>query len=374
MTTTLAAPRHNEVAATEDGAGTGIGFYSLDERIQTERYMTLARVALQEWGMADASLSLLKQRENAVFAVMQADGSRAALRIHRAGYHSDEALRSELQWMRELDAFGVHTPVPTPTLSGEPFALVRVPEVPERRQVDLLSWVSGNPIGSIEEGVQDVPAAERTYLMVGRLIGRMHAFARQWQPSAGFTRHAFDADGLAGDDPFWGRFWELEALDPEQHQKILAARARIHAELIAYGQGADRYGLIHADPLPENFLLDADGTLRIIDFDDAGYGWLLFDFATALFFYLGEDYFDRLLGAMVEGYCEEQQLPPEFEEKLPMFLLLRGLTYLGWAHTRRDTDTARQMTPVIVEAVMQLVDAYLADAAGVQQPGTGQSK
>ena len=352
-----------EVADAHGQAGGQTGFYSLDEQTRTRHYMSLAAAALQEWGMTDASLSLLKQRENAVFAVVRADGSRAALRIHRAGYHTDDALRSELQWMQELDQFGVHTPIAIPTLKGQLFALVQVPDVPERRQVDLLSWVPGKPIGSIEEGVHDVRAAERNYRMVGRLVGRMHGFTRQWRPPASFTRHAFDADGLAGDNPFWGRFWELDALDPEQRRKILAARASVHAELIAYGQGADRYGLIHGDPLPENFLLDADGTLRIIDFDDSGYGWLLFDFATALFFYLGHDYFDQLLSAMVEGYCEEQELPAEFEEKLPLFLLLRGLTYLGWAHTRSDTDTAREMTPLIVEGVMQLVDAYLAGTA-----------
>ena len=352
--------QQHEAAATQGATAEQAGFYTLEECVQTEHYITLATAALQEWGMADATISLLKQRENAVFAVVQPDGSRAAMRIHRFGYHSDDALRSELQWMRELDEFGVHTPVAIPTLTGELFALVQVPDVPERRQVDLLRWVSGQPIGSIEQGVHDIAAAERNYRLGGRLVGRMHGFTRQWSPPAGFTRHAFDADGLAGDNPFWGRFWELEALDPEQRRKVLAARAGIYAELIAYGQGADRYGLIHADPLPENFLLDTDGTLRIIDFDDAGYGWLLFDFATALFFYLGHDYFDQLLAAMVEGYCEEQDLPAEFAEKLPLFLLLRGLTYLGWAHTRRDTDTAREMTPAIVEGVMQLVDAYLA--------------
>ena len=46
----------------------------------------------------------------------------------------------------------------------------------------------------------------------------------------------------------------------------------------------DRYGLIHCDFLPENLLKDGK-TLRIIDFDDCGYDWHLFDIATSMFAY-----------------------------------------------------------------------------------------
>ena len=62
----------------------------------------------------------------------------------------------------------------------------------------------------------------------------------------------------------------------------------------------------------------------VIDFDDGGFGWHMFDFATALFFHLGEDYFDDLLGAMVEGYSQYREITDEQLEKLPLFLFLRA--------------------------------------------------
>ena len=62
---------------------------------------------------------------------------------------------------------------------------------------------------------------------------------------------------------------------------------------------------------------------------------------------------------MVAGYQEERELPPEFEAKLPLFLLLRGFTYLGWAHTRKETDTARELTPMLVQGVTALAGDYL---------------
>lgn len=347
-----------EKAACDQG-DTASAFYDLDDDEKSLCLTALANRALEEWGITDATLCLIKQRENAVFAVTRRDGTQSALRIHRAGYHSDPALLSELQWMKSLDTFGVRTPPVVPANDGALFKRVTVPEVPEPRQVDVLGWVDGTAIGSIEEGVADVVTAQANYRRVGRLVARMHRFARQWQPPVGFTRHAWDEAGLVGERPWWGRFWELDALNNIQREQLQFAREKAASELAEYGKQPDRYGLIHADPLPENFLVEGDDTVRVIDFDDGGYGWLMFDFATALFFHLGETYFDKLLVAMKAGYQEDLPLPPQFEEKLPLFLMLRGFTYLGWVHTRKETDTAKEMTPALVEGVITLVQEYL---------------
>lgn len=341
-------------------------FYELSDDARIEAYTALAREALHAWGLASAKLKLLKQRENAVFAVDGDHGQRAVLRIHRAGYHSDEALRSELQWMAALDEFGVATPAVIPADSGAPFVIASVASVPEPRQVDLLAWVDGQPLGTIEDGVGDQGNAEESYRLAGTLIARMHNFAADWPLPEGFQRHAWDEDGLLGEDPFWGRFWELQALSSTQRAIILKARELALTALYNYGQGPDRYGLIHADPLPENFLRDAEGTVRVIDFDDGGFGWLLFDFATALFFYIGEPCFDELLDAMVTGYKQVRELPPEFEKQLPLFLLLRGFSYLGWVHTRENTDLAREVTPMLVEGVSALAEDFITNYAHTQ--------
>jgi Ser/Thr protein kinase RdoA (MazF antagonist) len=336
-----------------------IGFYLLDDSDKSSRFEALAREALGHWGLTGAALRLIKQRENAVFAVTTREGERYALRIHRAGYHIDAELNSELEWMSALDQFGVRTPEVVPAADGALFQTVCVSSIPEPRQVDLLGWVDGAAIGSIEDGVEDVAAVSQSYRVVGQLVARMHQFARQWVLPAGFIRHEWDEDGLLGAEPWWGRFWELEALDSPQRDLLLRAREAALVELADYGKSVDRYGLIHADPLPENFLRGDDGEVRVIDFDDGGFGWFIFDFATALFFHLGEPWFDELLGAMLAGYQEVKELPPEFEARLPLFLLLRGFSYLGWAHTRKETDTARELTPMLVEGVTALASEYL---------------
>ena len=311
-------------------------------------------------GIESAHLELLKIRENAVFSVGLEHGAPLyAMRVHRAGYHCDTELHSELQWMQALDQYGVRTPGVVPAADGDLFKTVAAPEVPEPRQVDLLAWVDGQPIGSIEHTVEDVTTAVENYQLVGRLVARMHDFSDHWQLPADFKRHAWDSEGLLGEAPWWGRFWELEALTAPQRDLVLRAREAAALDLQTYGKADDRYGLIHADPLPENFLRCEDDTIRVIDFDDGGFGWWMFDFATAMYFHLDDPCFDDLLAAMIAGYQEIRDLPPEFEQKLPLFLLLRGFTYLGWTHTRAETDTAQQLTPALVEGVMALASEYL---------------
>jgi hypothetical protein len=42
-----------------------------------------------------------------------------------------------------------------------------------------------------------------------------------------------------------------------------------------------------------------------------------------------------------------------------MFLAARGTTYLGWVHTRQETETARELTPMLVELFCATARDYL---------------
>ena len=342
-------------------------FYQLAADEQAQRLGQLARAALHHWGVGEnARLQLLKYRENAVFSVTGADGDRFAMRVHRAGYHSDDELRSELQWMDALNRAGIKTPDVIAANDGALFKVVDETSVPEPRQVDLLAWVDGESLGSVEEGASaDAEEVVKQYRTVGELMARLHNQAQGWQKPEGFSRHAWDIAGLLGEQPFWGRFWELEPLSPEQVALIQQARSAVRERLERFGQGEDRYGLIHCDFLPENLLRDGDG-VRLIDFDDAGFGWHLFDIATSLFYLAltGDENSDAIQNAFIEGYRSRRELPDSHLAMLPTFFLLRGLVYLGWAHTRKETETAQELTPLLIEAVTALATDYLDNLTG----------
>ncbi|HKA56541.1 MAG TPA: phosphotransferase [Candidatus Binatia bacterium] len=336
-------------------------FYHLTPAQQVERFAELARRAVPRWGISpDADLVLLKHRENAVFSVQESQGGpKVILRVHRFNYHSDPDLRSELQWMQVLRRDGLPTPTVLPSRQNNLFEVVACDAVPEPRQCDVLSFIEGKPLGSIEgRGEEDLQELSHNYRLLGALTARLHNHASAWEVPAGFSRHAWDEDGLVGEQPVWGRFWELPALTPAQRQVLLSAKAKVGTKLGAWGKGKDRYGMIHADLLPENLLVSGDG-FWLIDFDDAGFGWYLFDIATSLFFHVGEAYFAALKQAYMAGYQSVRQLPPAHLEMLEVFLLARGFTYLGWCHSRSETETAQQLTPTLVAAVIEMASAWL---------------
>lgn len=336
-----------------------IDFFTLDPDLQAERLKIAGHTALQQWGIEAATLDLIKYRENAVFKV-ERDGEPLALRMHRHGYHSDAELRSELQWMQALNTVGIHTPIVIPTQTGDLFVSVAEPGLPGAIQVDLFEWIDGQQLGSVEEGIADERKLTESYDTIGQLAAKVHNQATTWAAPDGFVRHAWDANGLAGSEPFWGRFWELEAATTAERDLLVRSRDRVLRDLSAFPQTADTYSMIHADFAPENLLVNGN-TVRLIDFDDAGFGWHLFELATALYFIADEPYFEQAKAALISGYRKHRPLSDEHLANLPLFMLARGLTYVGWVHTRHETETAKELTPMLLEAACGQARSYLGE-------------
>jgi Ser/Thr protein kinase RdoA (MazF antagonist) len=333
-------------------------FFSLEPGEQLQRYEVAAAEALQHWNMQGAKLTLIKEpRENAVFEADSGD-ERYAIKLHRPGYHTDDELRSEYQWLQALADHGIAVPTIVPTVGGSLFATQRVTGMDDDVQVDVVEWIDGEDFGSVEEGIADETSAADTYRTIGELAAQVHNQAVSWQLPPGFSRHAWDAAGIAGEQPFWGRFWENEAASNDQRELLVRGRDAVFDGLSKLAKSPGTYSMIHADLSPENILVEGDN-MRLIDFDDAGFGWHLFELVTSLYFIQEEPYFERAQEALIEGYRAHRQLPDQQLEQLPLFFLARGLTYIGWVHTRQETETAREMTPMLIEMACSLAEEYL---------------
>lgn len=319
----------------------------------------LARLAARRWDIEVAAIDAIKVRENAVYRVTSADGWRAVLRIHRLGYHTVDALRSEFEWSDALRASGIAAPRALASRHGNLIEEVALEPGHPARCVDMLEWIEGSQLGSVEGGLSghaDTVAA--AYRRIGAVTARMHNHATAWRPSSSFTRHAWDREGLVGERPWWGRFWELELLTPAQRALVDRARDRLHSDLTALGTDRTHFGLIHADLVPENVLVDGDH-VAVIDFDDAGFGWHLFDIATTLYFVRGEPHYPRIVDAVVGGYRKHRSLSDEHLHHLPALLAARGLTYLGWVHLRRGEPAAEELAPMLIELAVDAATTYL---------------
>ncbi|USD67300.1 aminotransferase class III-fold pyridoxal phosphate-dependent enzyme [Vibrio sp. SCSIO 43136] len=324
----------------------------------TQELLLLAHKAIGHWGLEPSTeIRLIKHRENAVFKIFSRQGT-YAMRIHRFGYHTDQELLSELHWIHAIPNGELFTADVLPTLNGELFLNLALEVGMQPLQIDLLEWADGAPIATIEDGCDDIELLESTYHQVGRLMAMTHNHAEEWTPPADFERHSWDEQGIFGPNSLWGNYQDLTQLSDEQTQLIDKACRLARKDLQQYGKDSDRYSLIHADFLPEN-LLKSDKGICLIDFDDAGFGWLLFDIATAVFPYLGEDHFEQVLDAILVGYMEVRPMDDNHLDKLPLFLFIRSVTYLGWMHTRRDSSTAKEMTGMVIEAATALAEQYL---------------
>jgi Ser/Thr protein kinase RdoA (MazF antagonist) len=329
-------------------------FYRRPSEEQIQALTELARSALPAWGLpVDSSIKLLAERENVVFVVTTADGERFALRVHRAGYHSDAQLRSQVTWARALQRDGVvHTADVVDTTHGEPFAVASHPDVPEERQVSLLRWIEAPQLSELGGG------AEQEFGLIGELMAKLHSHAEGWEPPVGFDLLHWDADGLVGDEPEWGRFWGADGLGADERAVMESFREPVRRELEEFGASPDRFGLIHCDFLAENLLVDGD-RITLLDFDDAGYGWHMFDIATALAMATLRDDFDGLRDAFISGYRRHRDLPDEHLGRMPLFLTLRAATYVGWVHTRSHTQFAKDMRGLILRIAVDMVRQYL---------------
>ncbi len=290
--------------------------------------MTEAEEAAAHWGGRD--LRLIRARENAVYGMRLPGGKRAALRLHRVGYQGDAAIRSELWWCGALADAGVPVPRPMRDLRGD--VLVRLTS---GRSCSALSWIEGEPVGIAGVPLAG-PAAEQEamHFQLGRLIAQMHSATDMLVLPEGFTRPRWDIEGLVGDAPFWGRFWDHPAATEAERATLTEARQFLQRQLEAHLAAGAVIGPIHADVLRENVLAQG-GSLSLIDFDDAGLGFRLYDLGTVMSQNQAEPNRTGLRDALIAGYATLRQVDPFMVD---VFTLARCCASVGWTMPRLAAD------------------------------------
>lgn len=282
--------------------------------------MTSAEAAASRWG--GRVVRTLRDRENHVYEMALPMG-RAALRLHRAGYQSAAAIGSELWWCAELARAGLPVPAALPALDGQ--LLV---SLPDGRHASVIAWMDGEALGEAAMPFTfPLVKVLDAYHALGELLARVHRTTDALTLPQGFTRPSWDLDGLVGDQPLWGRFWEHPVATPDQRTTLIRARDALRERLTG------EIGLIHADVLRENVLVNGR-SVSLIDFDDSGFGFRLYDLGTALVQTFAHTEQPQIRAALMAGYGTSD------EDLVKAFTLARAMSSVGWTMPRLQPDDA----------------------------------
>ena len=289
--------------------------------------------ALKAWGLERAHVQLVATRENKVYRVEQA-GQTWALKEHRPGLRSRAQLTSELGLLAYLASNGLKVPQPVPAADGS--LLVNL----DRGTFSLCQWMAGQALSDMAFATYDLAMAER----LGECVAGFHSLSESWQPPKGFDRPDWTIEGLVGERPVWGRFWDCAFLTTEEQKLLGQARARAR-ELLETLELKPM--LIHADLMFENLLVDQD-EICLIDFDDSAWGYAPFDLATVLNRFERESLDERGAQAFLQAYARAGGAPLDPQTRV-LFQALRAFTYVGWIADKLDEPGGRERLTRFVE-------------------------
>jgi Ser/Thr protein kinase RdoA (MazF antagonist) len=319
------------------------------------RYTVSPEAASPQAGSPGAELSLLNVSENATFLVTGPDGGRSILRVHRLGYHGEAAIESELAWMDALRAeAGIRTPRVLPAADGR-----RVVTAGGRHCVRFEFLPGSEPAGA-----DGGPRALEHFAELGAITARMHAHARGWPRPAWFTRFRWDDDDAFGASPDgstgrWGRWRDGVGVGAAEAEILGQLERRLRESLARYGSGPDKFGLIHADTRLANLLVH-EGTTAVIDFDDAGFGWYLYDLGTTVSFFEDDSAVPELVAAWLAGYREAGGvLTIEDIAHTWTFILFRRLLLTAWIGSHPAAAGAAELGEPYTRGSCDLAERYL---------------
>lgn len=200
-----------------------------------------------------------------------------------------------------------------------------------------------------------VPGFER----LGALTARMHRHTRRWSPPEWFTRFHWDYEAALGAGSRWGHWQDGLGMGAEARAVLGRLDKELRERLHRFGRGPERYGLIHADLRSANLLVAGEGPPSVIDFDDCGFGWHLYDLAAAVSFIEHRSEVPELVDAWVRGYRTVLDLPAEDEAEIWTFVMFRRLLLVAWIGTHTGADIAAELGSGYTEGTCELAERYL---------------
>lgn len=313
----------------------------------------LASGIVDAWNLpVSATVTLIALSENATFRVDVDGRDSFVVRVHRPGHVQDVGqIVGELAWMTALEAHKVvSVPRVLPCRSGEIIVSV-LDSSGTRWHCVAFTFVSGQIL-------EDLGDPRPYYRQIGAAAARMHEHAVEWSLPPGNSRFEWTLSDMLGPKSRWGD-WRAAPVSRNDAAVLEAAESAAREELATLPTSGANWGLIHADLRPSNIMIDGD-TLTVIDFDDCGYSWLLYDFAAALSFIEHEEYAPEIAQLWVAGYRSVRPLSSSDLVHANALSMVRRLTMLGWTTTHREDALPAEIWAAQIPGTVAVARRYLA--------------
>jgi Ser/Thr protein kinase RdoA (MazF antagonist) len=281
--------------------------------IIAERYTDdILHEAMRRFGIEKDKIELLDGFESFIYAFSREDGE-LILRIGHSLRRSYALIAGEVDWINYLAAGGAGVARAILSKEGK---LVEYMDDGQGEQFMATAFVRA--LGA--------PPSRETWNEIffeawGRLLGRIHALTKDYQPS----------------DPAWKREqWDsagnmtVEEWLPASESVIRQKFQDLMCHLQSLPKDRDSYGLIHQDAHAGNLFVDENYNITLFDFDDCVYSWFIYDIAMVLFYGLmgyekNPVFIEQFCHAFLRGYKSENDLAPKWLAELPCFLKLREI-------------------------------------------------
>lgn len=307
--------------------------------------------AIRDYRISFCDITLLRRSENTTFQLTDLNGKKYILRINRSDYHTFCELNGELCWMKMLEA-ETELILPHVYLNIHGSAISACPDGCDYGQFySVFSYIDGTST--------DVHTlSEQTDLLyeIGKTAAIMHSQVIHSPEAGQLCRFHWDIPDLIGPQSRWGN-WEIHPLLTEnQKHTFHAYLSKIIPMIESYGKTNTHFGIIHGDLHPGNFIKTKKG-LAIIDFDDCGYGYFLYEIGCSLMQY--NDNLKVLANAWISGYETIRTLSPDDKKMLIPFILFRRIIRIAWMASHADSDTAKASASM--ETYISITDKLCTD-------------
>ncbi len=340
-----------------------------DFALITDDLQRIAQASHILWDIpADADYQLINLSENATFKVqyhtvqyhtVQYNSVIKILRINRVGYHSSDAILSEIAWIEALRRDNII--ITADILQGKNGKKLQCYDDKishQKYNMLLFEFLTGYHLDEHQN-------LTKNFYHLGNITAKLHLHSQKFtcELPPFFTRLNWDFDGLIGKNPHWGAWQDtVNSNDPninnEAIKLLTRAAEKIKNSLYHYGQTDDNYGLIHADLRLANFLI-AEDKLKVLDFDDCGFSWFLYDIGAAFSFIENHPEKPEMIDAWLAGYLKTRHLTPDDIAMIPCFIMLRKMVLLGWIGSHATTQLATAQSENFTEQSCLLAEEFL---------------